>query len=81
MGLKRNLKNFISFSPVESIQKNNKKEMIKDINPKTVSDITISNAVILVILLENDNNNHSDKPFWLKSGKLRFSFCIILVSR
>ena len=36
IGLKINIKNLISFSPVDSIQKNNKKEMIRDANPKTV---------------------------------------------
>ena len=80
MGLKINLKNFISFSPVDSIQKNNKKEIIRDASPKTVWDKEASKAIRLEILLEQVNNNHSDKPFWLKIGKFRVSFWIIFVS-
>ena len=41
MGLKRNLKNLISFSPIDSIQKNNAKEVIKDASPKNVWDKVI----------------------------------------
>ena len=41
-----NLKNFISFSPVDSIQKNNNKEIIKDASPKTVWDKVMSKSVI-----------------------------------
>ena len=81
MGLKINLKNFISFSPVDSIQKNNNKEILRDASPKIVSDKVMSKTIRSEIFLEQVNNNHSDKPFWLKIGKLRLSFCIILVSR
>ena len=81
MGLKINIKNLISFSPVDRIQKNNNKEMMRDASPKTVWDKVMSKAIKSEILLEQVNNNHSDKPFWLKIGKLRFSFWIILVSR
>ena len=81
MGLRINLKNFISFSPVDSIQKNNKKEIIRDTNPNNVWDKEASKAIRLAISLELVNKNHSDKPFWLKIGKLRFSFGIKVVSR
>ena len=81
MGLKINLKNFISFSPVDSIQKNNNKEMIRDASPKTVWDREVSKAIKLEISLAQINKNHSDKPFCLKIGKLRFSFWIKVVSR
>ena len=63
MGLKINLKNFISFSPMEIIQKNNRKEMIRDASPKIVWDKVMSKAIRSEILLEQVNNNHSDKPF------------------
>ena len=81
MGLKIILKNFISFSPVDNIQKNNNKDIISDASPKTVWDKEASRVIRLEISLEQVNKNHSDKPFWLKIGKLRLSFCIKLVSR
>ena len=81
MGLKINIKNLISFSPVDSIQKNSNKEMMRDARPKTVWDKVMSNVIKSEILLEQVNNNHSDKPFWVKIGKLKFSFWIILISR
>ena len=81
MGLKRNLKNFISFSPVERIQKNSEKARISETIPKTVLDEIISKAIRSEILLEHVNNNHSDKPSWLSTGKLRFNLLIMLVSR
>ena len=81
MGLKINIKNLISFSPVDSIQKNNKKEVIRDASPKIVWDKVMSKAIRSEILLEQVNNNHSDKPFWLKIGELRFNFWIMLVSK
>ena len=80
MGLKINLKNFISFSPMDSIQKNNNEEIIRDTSPKTVWEKVMSKAIRSEILVEQINNNHSDKPFWLKIGKLMFNFWIILVS-
>ena len=77
MGLKINLKKFLSFSPVDKIQKNNKKDMIRDASPKIVWDMVISKSIILDILLEQFNNNHSDRPVWFKIGKFIFNFWII----
>ena len=77
MGLKINLKKFLSFSPVDKIQKNNKKDIIRDASPKIVWDMVISKSIILDILLEQFNNNHSDRPVWFKIGKFIFNFWII----
>ena len=77
MGLKINLKKFLSFSPVDKIQKNNKKDMIRDASPRIVWDMVISKSIIWDILLEQFNNNHSDRPVWFKIGKFIFNFWII----
>ena len=76
-----NFRNLISPEPKDNIQINNINDMTRELAPIINSLVIKSTSKKLDMPFEKFNNNHSDKPRWLISGKFKLNVFTRIVSK
>ena len=76
-----NFRNLISAESKDDIQINNINDMTRELAPIINSLVIKSTFKNLDMPFEKFNNNHSDKPRWLISGKFKLNVFTRILSK